>query len=105
MAVTLAETEDLDNGVGELREAFPIEDHFEDSFKILSDAINTELSPEDQRWQILEFSGCFNNELQCQSEGKMLEALRCICNESHEIESEARVSRDGKYFDQNILIF
>jgi len=74
VALTLTETEDLEVGVGELQEAFPLEDNVEDTLKILNDAISTELTPEEweaQRLLILKFSGCFNNELQRKSECKI----------------------------------
>ena len=74
VALTLTETEDLDVGVGELQEAFPLEDNVEDTLKILNDAISKELTPEEweaQRLLILKFNGCFNNELQRKSECKI----------------------------------
>jgi hypothetical protein len=66
VAMTISETEDLENGVGELQEAFPPVNEVEQTVKTLYDAISSDLSVsqrDDHELLIKEFIHCFSNEL------------------------------------------
>jgi hypothetical protein len=65
VAMTISETEDLENG-GELQEAFPPVNEVEQTVKTLYDAISTDLSVsqrDDHELLIKEYIHCFSNEL------------------------------------------